>query len=284
MRNLNTELEKLIAFAKKDNNIRALVLQGSFVNANSHLDDFSDLDPLFYVNDVTKFTEDDSWKTHFGRPISFFNDEALYHDGHKWYTRLTLFEDSFKIDFGFQSIEVAKYANEMNLYKIYLDKDNIVPVPDVADESKFYVKKPTEAEFLDRMNAFFFDTSYVVKSLVRDEIFFEKYMESVLQMKLRKLLDWYIGIQHNFKVNTGLYGRYFKRYLTEKEWKMLLKTYPNSDKVSCINALLASYDLVRYLGIYISDKLGFVYPSKHDKEMLQYCTKAINKYLANPES
>ncbi len=247
MRNLDKELEKIINFANKNENIRALVLQGSFVNDNVVLDDFSDLDPLFYVRDLSEFLDGTEWKKEFGIPISFFHDEGDLHDGFKWYTRLTIYADGFKIDFGFQSIETAKYANEMPLYKIYIDKDGIIPEPEVLDERKFYVKKPTEEEFLDRMNTFFFDTSYVVKSLIRDEIFFEKSMENVLKDKLHRLLEWYIGLQHDFKVNTGLYGRYFRRYLTDKEWNMLLKTYANTDKQECVTALYASFDLVSYL-------------------------------------
>jgi len=279
MRNLEEELQKLIEFAKKDNNIRALVLQGSFVNDDIEIDEFSDLDPLFYVKDVSKFTEENTWKKHFGKPISFFHDEQLYHDGHKWYTRLTLYEDGFKIDFGFQSVELAEYANEMKLYKIYLDKDNIVPLPNVKDHRKFYVTKPTEEEVLDRLNAFFFDSSYVVKSLIREELFFEKYMESVLQMKLRKLIEWYIGIRNNFKVNTGLYGRYFKRYLTEEEWDMLLQTYPNGQVATCSDALIASYELVHYLGTFIAKALDFHYPKAHEQAMLQYCKSHLDKYI-----
>lgn len=273
MRDLHLELEKIIEFARNNDNIRALVLQGSFVNDNVVLDDFSDLDPLFYVNDLKEFIDNDDWKLQFGDPISFFHDEGDLRNGHKWYTRLTIYSDGFKLDFGFQSVDTAKYANEMPLYKIYLDKDGVLPIPEVNDERKFYVKKPTEEEFLERINTFFFDTSYVVKALNRDEMFFEKFMEIELQRKIHKLLEWYIGIKNDFKVNTGLQGRYFKKYLTKEEWQMVLKTYAGSNKKECMGALLSSFDLVSYLGRYICDKLGFKYPNKHEQDMLDYCKR-----------
>lgn len=279
MRDLEQELEKLIEFAKDNENIRALVLQGSFVNDNATIDDFSDLDPLFYVKDLSEFISNDEWKNFFGNPISYFHDEGSVIDNQKWYTRLTLYDDGFKIDFGFVSIKLAKYANEMELYKVYLDKDNVIPKPEVTDERKFYVKKPTEVEFLERMNTFFFDSSYVVKALARDEMFFEKYMEQVLKKKIHKLLEWYIGAKHDFLVNTGTVGRYFKKYLSIEEWEMLLATYPDSNKENCIKALYASYDLVRYLGTYIAKKLGYNYPKKQEEDMVKYCKDKVNKYL-----
>ncbi len=279
MRNLQSELNKLITFAKKDDNIRAMVLQGSYINDSVELDQFSDLDPLFYVKDLSKFTEDELWKHQFGTPLSFFNDEGETLNGGMWYTRLVLYSDGFKIDFGFQSTGQAQYANDMNLYKVYVDKDNLVPKPQVKTDCRFHVKKPTETEFLDRLHAFFFDSSYVVKSIIREELFFEKYMESVLQMKLRKLLEWYIGYKNDFKVNTGIYGRYFKQYLTEEEWGMLLKTYPDGNPGSCAKALMASFELVHYLGTQIATGLQFDYPYKTEEGMLQYCSKHLDIYL-----
>lgn len=279
MRNLEDELSKLIEFANNNDNIRALVLQGSFVNNKAPIDDFSDLDPLFYVKDINEFVSKDNWKGYFGKPISYFHDEGDFNDKHKWYSRLTIYADGFKMDFGFLSIELAKYANQMPLYKVYVDKDNIIPSPEVIDERKFYVQQPKKEEVLERINTFFFDTSYVVKSLARDEMFFEKYMEQVLKKKIYKLICWYIGIKHNFQVNTGNVGRYFKKYLTTDEWEMLLSTYPDSNKTNCARALLASYDLVRYLGDYICDYLGCEYPYKHEKNMLNYCKDKIIKYL-----
>lgn len=279
MRNLEQELQHIIEFAKRDDNIRALVLQGSFVNPNIKTDEFSDLDPLFFVKNLKPYISKDEWKKEFGNPISGFSDEGNYHDGEKWYTRLTIYDDGFKIDFGFQSIEMAKYANEMPLYKIYLDKDGILPTPEVTDERKFYVKQPTEVEFLDRVNAFFYDSSYVAKALARNEMFFVKYMESVLQEKIKKLMDWYIGIQHDFKVNVGLMGRYYRRYLTDDVWNMLLATYSNGNRSASANGLIHMFELVEFLGRYISKELGFKYPEKHNQDMLAYCKNILNKYI-----
>lgn len=278
MRDLYDVLEKLIAFAKNNDNIRALVLQGSFVNDHAPMDNLSDLDPMFYVKDLSEFLEDTSWKNEFGTPMSFFHDEGVFHED-KWYTRLTIYQDGFKIDFGFQSISLAKYAQEMPLYKIYVDKDGIIPKPLVTDERNFYVKKPTEEAFIERVNTFFFDSSYVVKALARDEMFFEKYMEQVLKKKIHQLLEWYIGVKHDFHVNTGTVGRYFKKYLTDCEWDMLLKTYPDANKENCIKALIHSYDFVHYLGTYIADALQYKYPLEHEKNMRDYCVKNFRKYF-----
>ncbi len=281
MRDRNNVLEQLIQFAEEDENIRALVLQGSFVNKNVELDDFSDLDPLFFVKDVTPFIEKVDWKNRFGKPISWFHDEGLSHDNQKWYTRLTIYDDGFKIDFGFQSIALGKYANEMPLYRIYVDKDNIIPLPEVSDERKFYVKQPTQEEFLERIQTFFYDTSYVAKALARDEIFFAKHIDADLKSnKIKPLLDWYLGVKFDFQVNPGLMGRYYHSYLDKETRDLLLETYTTSNKEETAKVLLKLFDLVHQVGTFIAKELNFAYPYQQEQDMRKYCEDIFVRYLS----
>jgi len=279
MRDLDQELQKLIDFANENDSIRGMVLQGSYINKNAPVDVFSDLDPLFYVTDVNEFINEFSWKDQFGEVVSYFHDEWDSKDNLKAYTRLTLFKDGFKLDFGFQDVKLAKYANDMELYKVYVDKDDFIPQPEVTDDSKFYVKKPTEEEFHKQLEDFFFDSSYVVKTIYREELFFQKEMEGILHSKIIHLLNWYIGMQHDFKINLGHTGRYFKKHLTKVEWEMIERTYCGPCVDSSIRALYKSFDLVRYLGNKIADKLGYRYLDKMDNDMLEYCEMLINKYI-----
>lgn len=283
MRNLDTELQKLIDFANSHKNIRGLVLQGSYVNPNAPIDVFSDLDPLFYVVDVNEWIHDLSWKNVFGEVVSEWGDAWDIHDGHKGYTRLTLFKDGFKLDFGFQDIRLARYANEMPLYKVYVDKDNIIPTPDVTDDSKFYVQRPTQKEFDAVLVDFFFDTSYIVKTIYREELFFQKYMFGILHKKIYDLVRWYIGTKYDFKVNTGSMGRYFKKYLTKEEWELLESTYSGPCVESNVRALLVMFEWVHYLGTRIADYLHYSYPFKLDKDMLEYCSTLIDKYISSSQ-
>lgn len=276
---LDKKLEELIQFTNKHESIRALVLQGSYVNENAPLDIFSDLDPLFYVTDVNEFIHDLSWKNEFGEVICNWGDAWDMKDGQKGYTRLTLYKDGFKLDFGFQHISLAQYANDMPLYQVIIDKDNIVPKREVSDERKFYVTPPTEKEFNDILLDFFFDTSYVVKSIYREELFFEKFMENILHNKIFELLKWYIGTTHNYQVNIGSMGRYFKRYLTNEEKTMLQNTYPNHTKQEQVKALYAMFELVRYLGKKIASHHNFTYPTKLDLDMYTYCDETIKNKL-----
>ena len=65
MRERQEVLNKRITFANDNENIRAMVLQGSHINEAAPKDIFSDLDPLFYCKDVREFTESDVWKAYY---------------------------------------------------------------------------------------------------------------------------------------------------------------------------------------------------------------------------
>lgn len=278
MRNLDVELKKLIEFANNNDSIRGLILQGSYVNDNAPKDIFSDLDPFFYVTDINKFINEFTWKNNFGEVISYFHDEWDSQENQKTYSRLTIYKDGFKMDFGFGDISLAKYANDMALYKIYVDKDNVIPEPEVIDEQKFFIKKPQEKEYQDILRDFFFDSSYVVKTIYRDEIMFNQYMIQILHKKIQKLVEWYIGCKYDFKVNTGVVGRYMKRYLSKDEYQLIKDTYSGTKPEETKQALLKSFEAVHYFGEFVARRLDFTYPQKHEDDMYDYCLSNMNKF------
>lgn len=80
------------------------------------------------------------------------------------------------------------------------------------------IKKPSEKEFQNLINDFWWDTTYVAKCLVRDEIFYAKFMsETVIRTEyLIPLIEWHIASEHNWNITTNKYGRLFKSILTRK--------------------------------------------------------------------
>ncbi|MEC9485704.1 MAG: aminoglycoside 6-adenylyltransferase [Candidatus Izemoplasma sp.] len=270
MRRLQEAIQQVEDFARKNDHIRGLVYQGSLVMKNGKIDRFTDVDPAFYVDDVGYFLNDESWIKQFGTPIARFSDVGQNSDGMTWYTRLLLLKDGFKMDISFHHVNNAKYINEDPLYKVIIDKDGIFP-KNTSRESNFYVKEPTEQQFHDKLNEFFFDTSYVIKSLRRNELFFTRFMYGVLNEKIEALLSWYMGIKHDFKVNIGAKGRYFFDLLDSKVKSMVIDTFAGKTYTDNLEALYAYFDLVHYLGAYIEEHLGLSY--------LHHTEKAMRKYI-----
>ena len=273
MRDRLKVLDEILEFAKKSDNIRAVVLQGSLANPINRIDDLSDLDPLFYVKDVSEFTDDDKWLNQFGQIITRLYDDWDLGGNLKSYIRMVIYEDGLKVDFGIAPVESIKDINDLMFYKVLLDKDNLVGPKTVNTEENFYPNLPTSLEYQKVINDFFWDISYIAKSLHREEMYFAKFMFENINRFVRILLSWHLGIKHNWKVNIGLEGRYLKSLLSKDLWMKVMSTFSGGDIDDNWKALYSTCDLVRELGNEIATKLDFIYPFEKDINMVDYLRK-----------
>ncbi|WP_078552023.1 aminoglycoside 6-adenylyltransferase [Bacillus alkalicellulosilyticus] len=221
MRKQEEMFAQLLEWGEKNGEIRTIIVTSSRANPNAIKDVFSDYDIELFVKDLEFFLTSDKWMEHFGEVITFAPLIATENDG--WLTRLVLYEDGIKIDFQISTNEsVRKLTNKPQIpqeyengYLVLLDKDNLTEDIKPPSYSAFVTKKPTEDEYRAIMNEFWWDTTYVAKSLWRDEIYVAKYMlDNIIRFNyLQKVIEWYIGVHNGWKVNPNKCGRWFKRYL-----------------------------------------------------------------------
>ncbi|MBX2962129.1 MAG: aminoglycoside 6-adenylyltransferase [Cyclobacteriaceae bacterium] len=75
-------------------------------------------------------------------------------------------------------------------------------------------KRPTEQEFIDTCNEFWWVSTYIIKGLLRDEITYAKEMgETIVRPMFMKIIEWYIGTETDFSVSLGTGGRHINNYL-----------------------------------------------------------------------
>jgi aminoglycoside 6-adenylyltransferase len=132
MRN-ETEIKNLILdFAKHDDRVRAVLLNGSRANPNIKPDQLQDFDIVFLVDNLESFTMDNSWITIFGEQIIFqLPDEMTF--GNEDCNRekisfayLMLFKDGNRIDLTLFPIQ--KFQSDFkpdSLTILWLDKDHL---------------------------------------------------------------------------------------------------------------------------------------------------------------
>lgn len=269
LRDRDQVLKEIIQFAKETESIRGLVLQGSLVNPNAPIDRFSDLDPMFVVEDAAKMAKDDRWIKRFGQPISQCNEVGEWEE----FMRMVLYEDGLKVDFCLFPKTAVEKITDLPLYQVLLDKDGCIPAPTRITEEVFFTEKPTEEQFVKRINGFLWDTTYVAKSLWRGEIYFAKFMFDLLHRYMKEVIAWNLGAKSNWGNNPGLCGRYFHRQMDPAQWENVLATYAGSEVDDNWRALFASCELVRELGQETADQLGYTYPTEHHKRILGYLEK-----------
>jgi aminoglycoside 6-adenylyltransferase len=279
------KLETIIAWSESNKDIRTLLLTSSLVNPLATVDEFSDLDIELVFDNNAIYVTSNEWIYHFGNPIAMIEENESYFDG-KHAMKMVLYDNYVKVDFKLYSL--TNFLEEVNQnelcedwdigYKVLIDKDGITKNLKEPTYQVSIIKKPTEQKFKQLLNDFWWDTTYVAKCLVRDEIFYAKFMsESNIRTDyLIPLIEWYIANQHDWNVTTNKYGRLFKKYLTSEIWEKVERTFSGKNQNENWDALFAMADLVSEIGTDLSEKLGYEYPVKLERDIRQYLNTIQN--------
>lgn len=222
----------ILSVAENDERIRAVVMNGSRTNRNAIKDIFQDYDIVYVVNETKPFREQKNWIDQFGERLYMqYPDENSYYenDVENSYGWLTQFADGSRLDLHVCTLShVLKEIENDKLCKILLDKDKCLPdVPEATDKD-YWVKKPTENNFYDTCNEFWWCLNNVAKGLWREEIpYVMDMLNYYVRPQLIRLMEWKIGFDTNFTVSVGKSGKYMYRWLKEETWDIFLKTYPS---------------------------------------------------------
>ena len=190
----------------------------------------------------------------------------LFNDGNR--IDLTLFpEEKMDTDFIPDSLTV-----------VWLDKDNLFEHIEPATDRDYRVKRPTEKEFRDASNEFWWVSTYIAKGLRRSDILYAKtIMEGPVRKMLLKMTEWYIGIKTEFSVSPGLHGKFIKQYLSEDEYSMWLKTYADAKSKNIWNALFLMTEIFKTFARSIAEKLNFTYNIPEQENMISYLRAQYEK-------
>ena len=199
-------LAQLSSWGRKNEWVRAAVLTSSRANPLRETDWLSDYDVELYVTELAPFRADDAWLRAFGRILVRWPlrpQETDFQEG--WITRLVLFEDHVRIDFQITDRKTVPLGAYRDGYRILIDKDGLLAALPPATHDAFQIRRPSQEQYSDRVNAFWWDAAYVPKHLWRDELPFAGQMARELREgKLHPMMEWWIGVRSGWAVNPAL--------------------------------------------------------------------------------
>ena len=96
------------------------------------------------------------------------------------------------------------------------------------------------------------------KYLWRDELPFAASMlgQAVRDEYLQTVIEWSIGLQSDWSVDTGVRGRKFKRYLDAETWVQYESTFAGADIEENWTAFFNAVALFRRMAEAIGESLG----------------------------
>jgi aminoglycoside 6-adenylyltransferase len=275
MRNEKEMLDLILNFARNDENIRVVVMNGSRANPNVKKDILQDFDIACLIKDVSPYVRNDRIPHYFGEILILqepenMQDPPAEHNGH--YAYLMQFMDGNRIDLSFYALDQLESVINDSLTVLLLDKDNLVKTLPPSNDSDYLPTMPTEKQFQDCCNEFWWVTPYVAKGLWRGELTYAKCMleDVVIHEQLLKMLTWYFGIKTGFQKAPGKLGKYIKEDIEPEIWTELENTYSDSNFENIWEALFTAGRLFRCMAKDVALSFGFEYPQQDDDNVSQY--------------
>ena len=274
MRTVSEMMDLILNVAKNDGRIRAVQMQGSRTNNKVKADIFQDFDICYYVNDILSFKKNPNWIDIFGDRLMLQMPEINQVTDNGIIVYLMLFTDWNRIDLVLIPMEMYKNdennTEESEALLLFAKDDIFKPFPP-ATHKVYNTKPPIDNQFYSVCNEFWWGTQYVAKGIYRNELPYVKYfLDKIMRDEFHKMIEWYIGQKANYSVSAGKYGRYFKLYLDNRQYKMFCKTYVNNEYENIWDAMFIMCDLFREFSEEVAKYNNFIYPKKDDENMTLY--------------
>ena len=261
MRSEKEMLDLIINTANEDPRIRAAYLEGSRVNPTVQADIFQDYDVVYVVEETKTFHEDPSWIDRFGKRLymQYPEDSAYFpSDVENCYGWLMQFADGNRLDLHVCTMETVK--RDLELYRVLVDKDNLLPSEPVKSEEIYWVKKPTPEQFHDTCNEFWWCLNNVAKGLWRKEIPYVMDMVNIyVRPMLTRIVEWKIGVDNHFSVSAGKCAKYMERYVSEDIYRRYLATYSSAETEAIWDSVLGMCDLFHEIAAELSEAMEYPY-------------------------
>ncbi|SFM49153.1 aminoglycoside 6-adenylyltransferase [Gracilibacillus orientalis] len=282
MRSEKEMMDLVIDFAKAEDRVRVVGMNGSRTNTNVKKDHFQDYDIVYIVTEMDSLLQNREWLDYFGeRMIMQTPEESSLSPATlgNWFTFLMQFTDGNRIDLMLIPLEeLDSYMQNDSLTRIVVDKDNLIATPPIPDESSHYVKRPTAQQFTDSCNEFWWVSPYIAKGLCRGEFLYAtNHLDRVLREELLRMIAWNVGAEYYFKVNLGAAYKFLHHYMDANMLESLQETYQLNSMDKCWNGLFLMQKLFQQQAKKLADRLEFNYPD-HFEKVIPYIQKLHQEF------
>ncbi|MGD9092112.1 MAG: aminoglycoside 6-adenylyltransferase [Anaerolineales bacterium] len=279
-------INRFIEWARVEDNIRVAIVIGSRARVDDHpADEWSDLDVLIFAYDPEPYWATAGWLRYIGNPWLTFLEPTPDGGGNE---RRVLFEGGLDVDFVPESIAVLEAMFDQGFPKdvadifrrgvrVLVDKDRYSGrFQDIKIDPPGY-SPPTEKEYLNLVNDFWYHTVWTGKHLRRGEIWWAKSgCDGYLKQLLRQMMEWHTRATKGEEVDTWMRGRFLEQWADPRVVKALPMIFAHYDEEDVWRALMATMELFHWLAFETADLLGYDYPAAGE----QHATECVQELFS----
>jgi aminoglycoside 6-adenylyltransferase len=245
-----TVLQQVVAWARGEDNVRAVVLTGSVARGEDAFDELSDLDLELYVTDPAGLLDHDGWYEPFGEVLVV---EALQNPG--WHpTRLVYYAEG-KIDFMVAPIDVlVRGVTYDRPFQLLLDKDNLHAA--IRRRPPQHFARPTPSEFFHCVHCFYAAAIMWAKYLARNDPWSAKVRDWDTKKLLLQMLEWDHKARKGWDFDTCHNGTHLREWADPQLLDSIDACWSAISRQDSARALLKSLSLFDALSARTAIALG----------------------------
>ena len=264
---MDDTLRRLVAFAEGDENIRAVLLEGSRADPRGRVDEWSDYDVAFVTRSNEPYLRAE-WFAGFALQFGEVavaqtpDDPELFDDAHdplEHYAYLMQYADGLRLDLTFETVGYIRGVTLDSATVVLVDKDGGFSDVEPSDRD-YWVRLPDAGTFRGCCNEFWWTAPYVAKAIARGEaIAALELLGKVVRPQFARMLTWLAGLNGGPATIVGKHVTDVGAHVPVELYGALLASYPRADLAEILSAL---HELVRAFPSVaqgVADALGYVY-------------------------
>jgi len=277
-----TLIERIVALAQADEDIRAVILEGSLTTGGA-VDELSDYDVNLFSRDYARYLSDDHWMEQLGEVLVYQKEEILF-CGAALPSRLVVYRHRPRVDFSFWPVTLlAEMVDGAKIYESYrngcvvlLDKDGLAAQLPPPDGAGFLVSPPARDAFLQELYDFWFEAYCVAKYLSRGNLWYAKLVENgYIKQHLYQMALWQYqsarGWPRDPMLHTG--GKRFEQWASPELLEKIGRCFSGYDVQETWRSLFAMVALFSRLARDTARRLEIAYPEHKEERIIGYLRK-----------
>jgi aminoglycoside 6-adenylyltransferase len=278
-------IERLTAWAHATEDIRAAIIVGSYARYDRPADQWSDLDVLLITPHPDPYLHNPDWLNTFGI-VWVTHLESIATGGAT--ERRVLFEGALDVDFTVISPDTFRHLSQRpeNIdiirrgVRILVDKDRLMARMTLPVGMSKPYQPPTEAEFLNVVNDFWYHAVWTAKKLGRGELWTAKAScDNYMKWLLLRMIEWHAHATLPQTRDVWFNGRFLEQWAAGYIIQGMKDTFAHYNHADIARALLATMALFRRVARETADQLVYTYPHDADHFTSTWVEKCIAENL-----
>lgn len=278
-------IERFVAWAQTRPDIRTAIVLGSRARVDRPADEWSDLDIVILVTDPKPYLTSADWLRHIDSFwITFVEPTATGGE----MERRVLFNGGLDVDFSVipcakveQMIQHGVPSEVAEVFRrgkrVLLDRDGLAARLNRLSMQPAPSRPPTQSEFLESINDFWYHAVWTAKKLRRGELWTARSCcDGYMKRLLLKAVECHAQVLNGSDYDTWHNGRFLEQWADPRVLEGLRGAFAHYDQEDIGRALIATMDLFRWLAKEIAQYLGYPYPNPADER----ATELVNTLLS----